>query len=457
MASLWRKTWVRSVAVVLAGVALSAGFLASSHAAAAERLAPMALIDLARQGKPTDQLRQALLDTLGEARLKAGTAYLGQGPNFVFAVQSTAMPELFVDDRPSGPLTRLEGSDLWYATTQLRVRRNHTFNWEIDGKRVGGDFNVVAYGPESYEQPGVPKGTLTPVVQHTSKSYEGMVSPYWVYVPAQYDPKVATPVMIWTDGGGHVDRNGGSRTQNVIDNLIHQKRIPVMIQVFTSPGDIAKAPGTKTFDYVSNFSKRTGRSMNDSMRSTEYDTVSDRYVRFLLEEILAEVGQKYNLRQDGYSRGIAGDSSGGIAAFNASWQKPDAISRVLSRVGTFTSIQWIPGQLDGGNIFPFAVRKEPRKNMRIWMSDGAEDLENEHGSWPFQNLQLANSLKMAGYDFHFTWSGASHSGAQGSAESPEALTWLWRDYDPAKTTQTYEQDPAEKGKPYYRVRALNRE
>ena len=64
---------------------------------------------------------------------------------------------------------------------------------------------------------------------------------------------------------------------NVIDNLTHQKRIPVIIHIFTSPGDIEKAAGTPTHEYVSNFSKATRRTMKDSMRSTEYDTVSDRY------------------------------------------------------------------------------------------------------------------------------------------------------------------------------------
>jgi enterochelin esterase family protein len=193
------------------------------------------------------------------------------------------------------------------------------------------------------------------------------------------------------------------------------------------------------------------------MRSTEYDTVTDRYPRFLVEEILADVGQKYNLRKDGYSRAIAGESSGGIAAFNAAWQKPEWFSRVLSRIGTYTSIQWIPGKLDGGNIFPFALRKTPRKNIRIWMSDGSEDLENEHGSWPLQNIQMANSLKMAGYDFRFSFQGGSHSGAHGNAEAPEALAWLWRDYDPNRTEQTYEQEAAEKTKPYFRVKIYNRD
>src|SRR5262249_60024705 len=124
-------------------------------------------------------------------------------------------------------------------------------------------------------------------------------------------------------------------------------------------------------------------------------------------EILAEVAAKYNLRKDAYSHAIAGESSGGIAAFNAAWQKPDLFSRVLSRIGTYTSIQWQPGVLDGGNIFPFMIRKTPRKNIRVWMSDGSEDLENEHGSLTLQNIQMGKSLKNAGIEFSFCFSGGS--------------------------------------------------
>jgi enterochelin esterase family protein len=168
------------------------------------------------------------------------------------------------------------------------------------------------------------------------------------------------------------------------------------------------------------------------------------------------VQAKYNIRRDGYSRGIAGNSSGGICSFNVAWHQPDQFSRVLSRVGSFTSIQWRPGQLEGGNVYPFKVRKEPKRNIRVWLQDGSEDLENNHGSWPLQNIQLANSLKMREYDFHFSWGNAAHNGAHPNAEAPEALTWLWRGYDPSKTEQVYEMDPGEKSKPYFRVKIANR-
>ena len=133
--------------------------------------------------------------------------------------------------------------------------------------------------------------------------------------------------------------------------------------------------------------------------------MSDKYAQFLLDELLPEVYAKYNIRKDAYSRAIQGQSSGGIAAFTVAWNHPESFSRVYTVVGSFTALQWRPGELDGGNVYPFKVRREPKRNLRVWMNDGSEDQEANPGSWPLQNIQLANSLKMKGYDFHFSFGG----------------------------------------------------
>ena len=212
------------------------------------------------------------------------------------------------------------------------------------------------------------------------------------------------------------------------------------------------------------------------MRSVLYDTFNDDYNKMVLDEIFPEVDKVYRLREDGYSRAIGGQSSGGICSLNSAWFRPHAMSRVLSRIGSYASIQWRYGQdnpfggyplgrfgdrdpaevLDGGNIWPFLIRKRDRRNIRIWLEDGSYDLENVHGSWPLQNIQLANSLKMKEYDFKFSFGNARHSTTYGDAELPEAMAWLWRDYDPMRTHQDYVMDPAEKDKPYFRVKIFNR-
>jgi len=102
------------------------------------------------------------------------------------------------------------------------------------------------------------------------------------------------------------------------------------------------------------------------------------------------------------------------------------------------------------------VLRGPKRNIRVWSQDGANDQEKDHGSWPLDNIRMANAFHINGYDFHFSFGKGTHNPSQGEAEMPESMAWLWHDYDPAKTGQTYEQDAAEKAKPVFRVAIMNR-
>ena len=403
-------------------VSLFAGSLAFSQAV------PFAeTVKLVKSGSPK------VREVLGAEPLKDGKAWLGEGPDFLFAVESKTRPQLVVDD--AAPLLMQHSGELWYATPKLTVGRTHNFSYLIDGKPLGGAENIPAFTPWSYPKAGVPEGKLDGKHVHTSQIYPGMKSDYWIYVPAQYDAARPAAVMVWQDGEVLAPRDR-SRAQIVFDNLSHEKKIPVIVHILISPGIV---------------------DGKERLRSIEYDTMDDRYVRFLRDEVIPEVAKTYNLRPDSYSRAIAGDSSGGICAFNAAYRRPELFSRVLSRIGSFTSIQWKPGVLDGGNVYPFLIRKDTKKNIRVWLQDGSGDLENNHGSWPMQNIAMANSLKMMEYDFHLSFGNGSHSRNHGHSELPDEMIWLWRDYDPGRTEQVFTMEAAEKTKPMFRVKSLNRE
>ncbi len=397
------------------------------------------LIQLAKKPQSA-AFKEKLLALTKPADRKDGRAWAGYLGDFVFAVDTPATPQFFFDEAPGAKPLRLKGTDTWIATASGATGRSHNYYWQVDGKPLLAaplmlPNDVPAFGPLSYEKPGVPQGKLSEKMVHTSQIYPGMKSDYWVYVPAQYDPAKPAALMVWQDGAGLASRTSSSRLLNVIDNLTHEKKIPVAIQVMISPGMIGER----------------------RMRSIEYDSVDDTYARFLRDEILKDVEAKYNIRKDGYSRFISGSSSGAICSLTVAWFHNEHFTRVLSGVGSYTSIQWKPFQKEGGNIYPFLIRKSPRKNIRIWLSDGHNDLENDHGSWPLQNIAMANSFKRMEYDFHFDMGNAQHNGMHLNSQLPEALTWIWRGYDPARTSETYTMDPAEKSKPYWRVKALNRE
>src|SRR5580704_9175538 len=215
---------------------------------------------------------------------------------------------------------------------------------------------------------GVPTGVLSERLTLRSQIYDGMLSDYWIYVPAQYDPKKPAAVMVFQDGLGYLDRHGDHPALNVLDNLIAQGKIPVIIAIFTNPGDISASPGTPTYKAVEARAKKWSYTMKTSMRGTEYDVVSDRYPHFLDDELLPAVAKQYNLRTDAYSHAITGLSSGGICAFNAGWQRPNSFSRIITWIGSFTAIQWheTPEQTEGGNDYPAKVLKEGYRNLRVW-------------------------------------------------------------------------------------------
>jgi enterochelin esterase family protein len=432
-------------------------FLLWGAAFGAEKKSATQLIDLATSH--SSELRQAITGTFDAKQLKEGTAWAGRGQDFFFAVDSATQPKLVVDDAGGPDMQQIGNSQVWYATDHIRPAGTlHSFHYIINGSKFGGLLDLPVFTSASYQQPDVPTGKLSEKIVHTSKIYDGMKSEYWIYVPAQYDPKTSAALMVFNDGQWYIDREGNNKALNVIDNLIAAKKIPVMIAVFIGPGDISGSPGTPTYEFIQARVNKWDDTMKNAMRSTLYDTVSDRYARFLRDEVLADIEAKYNIRKDGYSRAITGLSSGGICAFNAAWQMPDQFSRVISWIGSFTSIQWKedPKVPDGGQDYPEKILREPHRNIRVWLQDGSSDLENKWGSWPLANLSMANALKQKEYDFHFSFGKGTHNSAHGAVEFPEEMIWLWRDYDPAKTDQTFQMDLDEKGKPMFRVEVVSR-
>src|SRR6185503_12611943 len=160
---------------------------------------------------------------------------------------------------------------------------------------------------------GVPAGKVT---RHawSSAVFPGTQRDYWLYVPAQYRPDAPAAVMVFQDGGRFVAADGRWRVPVVFDNLIHRGEMPVTIGVFVDPG-VVPARGA---DEQPRFN-----------RSFEYDGLGDRYARFLLEELLPEVGKSFRLTDDPSLRAIGGSSSGGICAFTVAWNRPDALRRFL--------------------------------------------------------------------------------------------------------------------------------
>ena len=268
--------------------------------------------------------------------------------------------------------------------------------------RASDDYTL---GADSQSQEGVPRGEVTQYAW-TSKIFPGTVRDYWVYVPKQYDPAKPACVMVFQDGGGYVNEKGSWRVPIVFDNLIHKKEMPVTVGIFINPGVV---PAT------------SDNALPRFDRSFEYDGLGDQYARFLLEEMLPEVGKKYNLAKDGNSRAIAGASSGAICAFTVAWERPEEFSRVFSTIGTYVGLR-------GGNNYPTLIRQTEPKPIRVFLQDGSNDINGYGGNWFLANQEMLSALQFAGYDVKHEWGDGGHTNKHGGAILPDALRWLWRDY-----------------------------
>ncbi len=316
--------------------------------------------------------------------------------------------------------------------------------WAQQDEQIGPEY---ADAPETVFNASVPQGVVHEVVMDSadSKIYPGIVrvdnaitarrdpygnrlaapaeqtsvpGPYqrhvWVYVPQQYVPGTPAPFMVLQDGHSYVQR-----MPVILDNMIAAHRLPAMILVMVDSG---------------------GSDAQGSERGLEYDTISDRYTRFIESEVLPRVAAEYHLRftRKPAGRGTMGGSSGGVAAFTMAWFHPELYRKVLIYSGTFVN-QASPVDpktpRGGWEYHDHLIADAARKPIRIWMEVGENDLhfddpESSWHNWPLANQRMAAVLRAKGYDYRFVYArAAKHVDGRVVAQTlPAALEWLWRDY-----------------------------
>jgi len=405
---------------VILGLSLLFIFTLAHRTEAADKLSMQTLgarLAAKPQGAEAEALAKEVRDWFGKDRAGRSNVMNGaypkiEGLNTAWAIEAPEAKEVAVvtSDLKSLALTRIGDTPIFAAVYSLAYGTVSRWSYLSDGKREGrkGELEMYADQPELAEKPGVPKGKLTHQNTWESKIFPETKREWWVYVPAQYKDDQPACVMVFQDGSGYT---GFVPTD--FDNLIASGEMPVTVAVFINPGGPARIE-----------------------RSIEYDTLSDRYARFLLEEILPEVEKTVKLRHDPESRAIAGISSGGICAWTVVWERPDEFRKVLSWVGSFTNIASGKTRHEGGHNYEALIRKTPKKPIRVFLQDGANDLDNNNGNWPLANQQMAKALEFSKYDYQFVFGQGFHSPKHGRSILPESLRWLWRDYKPSDESKS---------------------
>ena len=157
-----------------------------------------------------------------------------------------------------------------------------------------------------------------------------------VYVPAAYKNGTAAPFLVIHDGPTQMlstpPTSGAlGNVRLALDNLTASsdpaRRLPAFIAIAVANG---------------------GGDSLGSERGLEYDTMSDRFARFIDTEVLAAVLANAQIKAaypnlvfttDPEGRGSFGCSSGGAAALTMAWFRPDLFRKALTYSGTFVDQQ----------------------------------------------------------------------------------------------------------------------
>ena len=251
-----------------------------------------------------------------------------------------------------------------------------------------------------------------------SSIFPGTVHSFQVYVPEQYDGSQAAALYVGLDG---VLCNAPA----VMDSLIAAGKMPCTIGVFVQPGLVKDGDGN-----VVRYN-----------RCFEFDFTTDALARFLEAELLPAVESMtvngdvpVRLSREPGDRMIFGLSSGGIAAFNAAWHRPDLFGKVFTGVGTFVAMR-------GGNDLQALVRKTEPLPLRVFVQDGSNDAWNPlFGHWYENNQLMASALEFAGCDVKCDWSDGGHNVKRATEIFADVMQWMWRDWPERPATGKTQND-----------------
>ncbi|WP_214070965.1 alpha/beta hydrolase-fold protein [Mucilaginibacter sp. dw_454] len=296
---------------------------------------------------------------------------------------------------------------------QPNVPQGTIYRFTVDSK----DSKIypgIAREPKTFGTPDPTEPAKLIVTTSHPASYTRQIA---VYVPKQYVTGNAAPFIIGADGPDNL-------LFTVLDNLIAEGKVPAMIAISIGNGS-GDAQGSE--------------------RGLEYDTMNGVYAEFVEKEILPLVESKcqVKLTKDPNGRATMGGSSGGSCALIMAWYHPGWYHRVLTYSGTYINQQWPYNKKTPHGAWGFHDSIIPNtrpKPLRIWMEVGDQDLYNPNimrddmHDWVLANENMAKVLADKNYQYQFIFArNAGHvDGKVRKQTLPEALEWLWKDYQPAK-------------------------
>ena len=339
---------------------------------------------------------------ISEDELVKGSRPLESGMRVLFAIQLTPGTHEVAVTSESKTLCKLKKLDdnLYAAVRLFKDGEAYAIEYQVDGKALRSGLEVELYdpNPSTQEPSGGMKGELRDMGEFRSTTFQGTTRHWFLYLPPNLDPAREYPLLVGQDA--QWDRQWMA---NALENCAHAGRIPATVGVFLEPGQ--DKPG------------------NYSNRSLEYDSLNANYTKLLVGEVLPEVEKLVRLDKNPSRRAIAGMSSGGICSFTACWERPDSFGAAISFVGSFANISSGETRHEGGHNYPFLLRKSDKKPIRVFLQDGSNDLDNQHGNWWLCNQQMAAALKFKDYDVVWVPGHGFHNTKHARRLFDQALVW----------------------------------
>jgi len=253
----------------------------------------------------------------------------------------------------------------------------------------------------------------------------------FVYVPAAYKDGTKAPILVTLDGPSQLNL-----VKFALDNLTISKDLEHKLPAFIA---IAVENG--------------GNDGKGSERGLEYDTLSDRFARFINDEVLAavlankEIKEAYPniaLTDDPWGKAAMGCSSGGAAVLTMGWFRPDLFRRLITYSGTFVDQQ--DDDAPEEEKYPLGawdyhsgkklIENSEKKPLRIFTHVSERDLrfrdpEETYHNWVMANERTAAALKAKGYDYRYVFSRATGHCDRKVFEATlaDTLVWMWQGYE----------------------------
>ncbi|MGB7328699.1 MAG: alpha/beta hydrolase-fold protein [Rubripirellula sp.] len=254
----------------------------------------------------------------------------------------------------------------------------------------------------------------------------------FVYVPAAYRDGDKAPILVTLDGPSRM-----KLVTAALDNLTKSKdpnrKLPAFIVIAVQNG---------------------GDDSKGSQRGLEYDTMSDRFARFVNDEVLPAVLADAKIRaaypniaftSNPWGKAVMGCSSGGAAALTMGWFRPDLFRRLITYSGTFVDQQDDDAAEEA--TYPLGaweyhsgmklIESSDKKPLRIFThvaenDNRGGDAEETYHNWVMANQRTAAALKAKGYDYRFVFSKASRHCDNRVFELTlaDTLVWMWDGYEP---------------------------